>query len=423
MRLPVTPALSACLALVSVAAAQEPADTAAADTSALRVYLDCPNWFCDRDYFRTEIAFVNWVREPQVSQVHVLLTTQRTGAGGREFTLAFIGRERFGGTADTLRFASLPTATDDEIRRDIAKTLRLGLVRFAAHTPAGRRLEIAFRAPPRAAAQVRDPWDYWVFRVNVSTNFNGEESYKFRNMNGGFEASRVTEAWKIELEADGGYSESRYTIPIDSVTTETYTNIRRNYALEGLFARSLGAHWSLGVTAFAGASTFFNQDLRLHAAPAFEYAVWPYAESTRRLLTARYGIGPVYFNYADSTIFDQVDELLVQQRLSLSLDLRQPWGSTEFEIEGSSFLHDLGKLRLELFGEAEFRVFKGLSVGFFGSVALLRDQLYISKEGSTPEDVIAQRRQLETAYQYWGYVQLSYTFGSIYSNIVNPRFN
>jgi hypothetical protein len=207
------------------------------------------------------------------------------------------------------------------------------------------------------------------------------------------------------------------------MTTETYTNIRRNYGLEGLFVRSAGSQWSLGFTTFAGASTFLNQDLRLHAMPAVEYAFWPYGESTRRLLTARYGIGPVYYDYADSTIFDEVEELLVQQRLALSLDLRQPWGSTEFEVEASTYLHDLGKLRVQLFGETEFRVFKGLSVSFFGSIGLLRDQLYLSKVGNTPEDVIARRRQLETAYQYFGYVQLSYTFGSIYSNIVNPRFN
>jgi hypothetical protein len=40
----------------------------------------------------------------------------------------------------------------------------------------------------------------------------------------------------------------------------------------------------------------------------------------------------------------------------------------------------------------------------------------------TPEDILLQIRQLETQYDYYTSVGISYKFGSIYSNIVNPRF-
>ena len=36
--------------------------------------------------------------------------------------------------------------------------------------------------------------------------------------------------------------------------------------------------------------------------------------------------------------------------------------------------------------------------------------------------MLLQRRQLETSYRYFASAGLSYTFGSIYNNIVNPRF-
>lgn len=63
----------------------------AQQTEALRVFLDCQTFFCDFDHFRREIAFVNWMRDRQDAQVHILGTGQGTGGGGREFTFTFIG--------------------------------------------------------------------------------------------------------------------------------------------------------------------------------------------------------------------------------------------------------------------------------------------------------------------------------------------
>ena len=97
-------------------AAQEPADTALQATEALRVFLDCQTFFCDFDHFRREISFVNWMRDRQDAQVHILGTSRRTGGGGREHTLAFIGLDDFAGRVDTLMYISSNTDTDTEIR-------------------------------------------------------------------------------------------------------------------------------------------------------------------------------------------------------------------------------------------------------------------------------------------------------------------
>ncbi len=90
---------AACAFAFSPLAAQD--STRTAQASAVRVFLDCPDTFCDFDYYRTEITFVNWVRDRQFAQVHVLVTTQRTG-GGQEYTLSFIGLERFASEASAL---------------------------------------------------------------------------------------------------------------------------------------------------------------------------------------------------------------------------------------------------------------------------------------------------------------------------------
>ncbi len=48
------------------------------------LFLDCQGGSCrDMDFFRTEIQFVNWVRDRRDSDVHLLITSQATGAAGR----------------------------------------------------------------------------------------------------------------------------------------------------------------------------------------------------------------------------------------------------------------------------------------------------------------------------------------------------
>jgi len=53
---------------------------------------------------------------------------------------------------------------------------------------------------------------------------------------------------------------------------------------------------------------------------------------------------------------------------------------------------------------------------------MIHDQLSLPAGGATQEEILLHRQELETAYSYWGSMGISYTFGSIYNNIVNPRF-
>jgi hypothetical protein len=75
-----------------------------------------------------------------------------------------------------------------------------------------------------------------------------------------------------------------------------------------------------------------------------------------------------------------------------------------------------------LFGNADVRLFKGLSLNFFASGSRVRDQLNIRDRTGTPEEILTREIEQLTAFRYFGSVGLSYTFGSIYNNVVNPRF-
>jgi len=413
--------------LLLAAIAQNPSDTGrAAQDSALRVFLDCPNSFCDFDYYRTEITFVNWVRDRQFAQVHILVTAQQTG-GGQEYTLAFIGLERFAGTEDTLHYVSHTGDTQDDLRKGLAQVFRLGLVRLAARTPVAPHIEISYSAPAGAAAQVHDPWNYWVFNVRVNSNFYGEHSYKNTYVSGGLSASRITEAWKIDLSTNQSYQQNDFLVPVyDSTNTQIgeilSRNITRSYGGDLLVVRSMGPHWSAGTLGSVFSSTYSNQDLTLKFGPAVEYNIFPYSQSTRKLLSLRYNVSVASFKYRDTTIFNRLSEIRATQSLTLSLDVKQPWGNAGLSVEGSNYLYDFRKNHLQIFGNGNFRLFKGLSFDFFSFVSLIHDQLSIQKAGATEQEVLLRRRQLATSYSYQGFVGLRYTFGSKFANVVNPRF-
>ena len=55
-----------------------------ADEQPVRVFLDCQGRAlsgCDFDLVRREIAWVDWVRNREDADVHLLVTSTRTGAG------------------------------------------------------------------------------------------------------------------------------------------------------------------------------------------------------------------------------------------------------------------------------------------------------------------------------------------------------
>jgi hypothetical protein len=68
------------------------------------------------------------------------------------------------------------------------------------------------------------------------------------------------------------------------------------------------------------------------------------------------------------------------------------------------------------------RVFKGFSVSVFGEFSRTRDQVYLPRGAASTEEILLRQRQLATGYQYFVNFGISYSFGSIFNNIVNPRF-
>jgi hypothetical protein len=412
--------LGALAGASAIAVAQEPPPFPRT-AEALRVFLDCRTTYCDFDFVRTEVNFVNYVRDPVDAQIFVLVTTEYTGGGGTQFTVNLIGRQDFTGRNDTLYYISQQTDTYDEVRRGLTQTLKLGLVRYAARSVLAERIQITYEAPPGQAAVVqqrRDPWHYWVFSTGLSGNFSGEQARRTASLYGSVSANRTTEKWKLSFGLSAQYSHTVQTIAADTtLATDTHSE-----SFASLAVRSLGEHWAAGLRTSVSASTYYNQNIDVRLLPAVEYNVFPYSEATRHSLTIQYALGADAVRYREETVYDRTGQVLPLHSLRALYNTRQPWGAANASVQGSQYLSDPSKISLGISGNLDFRVFRGLSLGLHASVSFIHDQLYLPKAGATTEEVLLNLRQLATSYSYYSAIGFSYTFGSIYNNVVNPRF-
>ncbi len=417
MRLLLVPALVLMTAAPLVAQTPVPAQSELA-----RVFLDCNSSGCDSEFFRTEITWVNFVRDRAAATVFVLVTSERTGSGGEQFTLSFEGQGPFVGTRDSLSYTSRQGDTEDENRRALVHVVSLGLVRFARSTSVGDRLQIGLRArdgesPSAAARGAKDRWNLWVYSISANTFANGDENYKSANVFGELEARRITEAWKLSLGLSINYSENRYKL-----SDGTLASYQHSLGSNVLAVKSISPRWSAGLTGSVSSSKYENLSLSVRAMPAVEFNLFPYKESTRRQLLFRYGIGARSFRYDSTTIFEKLRETRPAHELTVASEARQKWGSLNVGVSGTQYLDDLSKQRLTVSGGVSWRIVRGLEFNVFGYYEVARDQLNIPRGTLEDEDILIRLRQLRSGYNYFTSVGLSYTFGSIFNNVVNPRF-
>lgn len=379
-----------------------------------KVYIDCGR--CDIDYIRTEITFVNYVRDRKEAQIHILITTLRTGSGGREYTISFIGQKEFKGINDVQKYFSDQTETEDEIREGLVKALKIGLMSYVAKTPIASRLRISLAEKKRPKITA-DRWNFWVFRLSSSGYFKGEKSYNYRSARASFSASRITPELKIRTSVSARHSREKFIYEDQTIKSTT-----ESFYFSGLLVKSLNEHWSAGLFLGAESSTYQNIKFAFSPAPALEYNLFAYSQSTRRQLRFLYKLSFNDVSYREKTIYEKKSEKLWRESLSVTLDLREKWGSISTSLEGSHYFHDFSKNRLTLFSILNLKLFKGLSFFAFGGGSRIHDQLSLAKGEASLEEILLRRKLLETDYNYWFSIGFSFTFGSIYTNVVNPRF-
>jgi len=407
-------------------------------SGALRVYLDCQGGghrgggVCDQSLYRQEVTFVNWVRQPEAAQVHVLLTSQSAGGGGTRYVLDFLGRAELAGKDDQYTYSSSVTDVEDETLRGIVRVFRLGLVRYAVAAGLAEGLDVlapdpeagpteagADGTPPSA---VIDPWNFWVISLNGNASLETEDLQENKDFGFGVNANRTTAAWRFNVRADGSFEREKYELPQDDGTYQTVRNDQDEWSVSALAVKTLGEHWGLGGELSGDNSTQLNVHLVLGAGAGLEYNYFPYSESNRRVLLARYTVVGRQVEYIDTTVFDVLDETVYQHEVNLSYEAREPWGNANVGAGMSQFLDRPDAWSFNVRGFVRYRLFRGFSVNVNGQYRKVRDQVYLPKEDLSQEDILLGRRQLPTASQLEFRFGLSYSFGSIFNNVVNERF-
>jgi hypothetical protein len=409
--------MKSLLILFFVLAVSHPSFSQPVQTKSDTLRKDALNVFMETtDYIRKEIPYVNYVRDIKDAGIYIISTSQRTGSGGMEYSYFFVGQNQYKGMSDTLIFVTTPDETEDGIREKGVNTLKQGLMRYVAKTPLSKYMRISF-SEPLSETVTTDKWDSWVF----STSFNGyleaQKSYKETYLNGNFSANRITKDWKVKISARYSYTEDNYDID-----GEPYISDNNSKSFNGLLVKSISNHWSSGGSVYIGSSSYSNLKLTGSIMPGIEYDIFPYSESTRRQFRLLYKIGFGFMNYIDSTIYDKTKENLWLHSFSAAYQVVQKWGSVNVSFGYSNYFHDWSKNNLSLSGYLELRVAKGLSVSFAGGASLIHDQLGLVKAGATTAEVLLRRKELATQFQYYTMFGFTYTFGSIYNNVVNPRF-
>jgi len=394
----------------------------------LNVFIDCDRRSCDFDYIRREIPYVNYVRDRVGSDVHVLITQRGTGSGGREYEMQFMGQEDLSVMVDTLTYSAGVTETNTERREGMTETLARGLVRFLMTTTIGDRIIVSVPVyeeseAPEMVQVINDPWNFWVFNVSLSGEMDGESNQKGYEVQGRMSADRVTEDWKIGLSGRFRYNENEYDL-----SSGKFTTTNESAWVYGQVVKSLNAHWSAGLTTYSNTSSRNNTKFATSLSPTVEYAVFPYSQSSTRDFRFRYELNFRRYEYDEITVYNETTQVLVQNQLSVTANFRQPWGNARTRISIESFVTDFEQSMFDLYNismgsELSVRVAKGLSFNVGGEVKWVKDQIWLPLETSEDEEVLVGSKALPTDIEFELQFGFSYRFGSIYNNVVNPRFN
>ncbi len=392
------------------------AQTNTSEAAKSKVFIDCS--FCDQNYIRDEITFVDYVRDRKEADVHIIIIRNHNGSGGMTYECLFFGRNMYEGKDDTLAFEVQSDASNDEVRQLYVQYIKLGLIPYVYKTLAGENIEISFEEEAEAEEE-KDKWNNWVFTLSGNSWMNGQKTYSNINIHSDIYVRKVKPNWKTSFYLSSSYNEEEYNM---EEYDYYYTAFNRSFYGEHEYVYGISPHWSIGSFLSAHSSTYSNINISSALKPGIEYNIFDYEKATTKQIRIVYKIGPDFNKYNDTTIYDKTEEWLWPQSLSIAAKSVQKWGSISGSINSSAYMHDFSKNSLGFYLNTSIRLIKGLEFNISGNYSMVHNQMNIPKGDVTQEELLLQQRQLETQYNYWASIGISYTFGSIYNNIINPRF-
>lgn len=385
-----------------------------AQSEKVKVFLSCR---CDHDFIKQNTLVFDYVRDRTLSDIEVFVFEISNAGGGRKYSFEYKGKNAFQNMVNEISTNISSNLTFVEAREKLLKTYKLGMVYFLQNTSFQNQLEVNFYDDKNKQEELSlDQWKNWVFEVSGSFNLENEKSIKEEEYNLGLEVDRVTEMWRIR--SDFGM---RRSVKFFSGNEESYSSERKRIFFSGSIVKSLSNHFSTGVFGYYLNDTFRNYRSFVNFSPALEYNFIPYSEVLTREITLAYKIGYNFYEYFEKTIYGFLNQEMFNQSLTLNLRYREKWGSIYSYLVASQFLDHPDQNRLTLNNNINLRIVRGLSLRISGNFQLIRDQINLPQGEASIEDLLLRQRQISTNFQNRISLGLSYTFGSIFNNIVNTR--
>lgn len=404
------------------------------DWPKLSVYLDCV--MCDMMYLMQEMKYVNFSRNPEDADVYVMVRTQMTGSGGTEYLLEITGQKEYTHITSNISFSVQSTATEDERREEMKHTISMGLSSYFSQLgrkfieqrekeEAGEVVEEKIESP----AEQKDPWNNWVFNMGVNGRMNGEESSKTTNYGFNFSSKQVTEKHKFYLQARYDFNRSEFTSPaippsgnFPGLPSKTTVFKKTTKSLKVSEAISISDHWSVGAFLEMGGSDYENKDFYVSLKPAIEYSLFTYDEASKKQITLAYRVGRLYNDYIERTVFNKTKESRWEQSLALEASVKQKWGNVHGNVDYNLMLDETSLYSFDFGVGMNVRLFKGFSMNVSGNYSITRDQINIAGGGVSQDELLTRQKQIQSGYNFYTTLGFSYSFGSMFNTVVNPRF-
>ena len=383
-------------------------------TDKIKVFLSCN---CDDSYIKQNTLLLDYVRDRTLSDIEVFVFDISNASSGRNFTFEYKGKNDFQNKENKISTNITQNLTFNEAREVLLKTYKMGMVHFLQNTVFQNQVDVSFNDQMDVPQEMSfDQWKNWVFEISGSFNFENEESINEEEYNVGFDIDRVTEMWRVR-----SYFRQRRAVKFFSGDEENFTSERNSTYFSGSLVKSISDHFSTGIFGSYQKDTFRNYKSFFNFSPALEYNFIPYNEVLTREITLAYKLGYNFYEYLEETLYGFLDQKMFNQSLTLNLRFREKWGSIYSYMVASQFLDQPDQNRLTLNNNINLRIVRGLSLRISGSFQLIRDQINLPKGEASIEDLLLRQRQISTNYQNRISMGLSYTFGSIFNNIVNTR--
>jgi len=406
------------LLIHSASAVAQIQDSVQKDQTVPKVFMICD--FCDMDYYKNEIAHLVFVRDQRLADFNILFRVIRTGSGGEEYSLEFNGNNSYEGITVREKFNSTPNMSQNNIREGLLAAIKRGSLHFLIHSPLASNIEYEVKGlnNGQPADSIRDKWNLWIFNVNANLFGSGQEYTSNISMGTSFSANRTSE--KNLFETGFWYNKNSSVFKIEGQDPIHYSIME--YGIYSQDAVSLGKHWALGYNSSIYASTVSNLRSNLTIAPTIEYNIFPYSESTNRQFRFNYQMGIRQSSYVSPSYRNHSSDLFLSQFFNIRYRLVKNWGNIGMGV-GMLHLYDKENFyNINVSPSISWNIVKGLNFNVQGSYSVVRDQYFLKLDEATSTEVITGQTQLKSAYNFFVAMGISYSFGSIYNNVVNVRF-